>query len=268
MFVVGRNSCLIQIAAVHGDSTFSRYVTPLQPISDGAKDVTGICYNADSNEMTHSGVKVQHFHPVNILLDFIEFIKGVRTKVVLVAHNNKAFDSCVLYKQLKLHNLWSSFCKFTVGFCDTLPFFKLIYPEAVNHKQVTLAKEILGEEYVAHNAVEDCAMLKKLVLKTCKESILAERFFFSVQQMTSHGVEARPESVEWLFKNNIISKAISKKITDSGLSYDHLKLAFERNGYDGLYYLLSEADSNTGKPRVTKNHSVVKKVVNHFSMPQ
>ena len=64
VFVVGRNSCLIRIAAVHEDSTFSRYVTQLQPISDGAKDATVISYNADSSEMTHSGAKVQLFHPV------------------------------------------------------------------------------------------------------------------------------------------------------------------------------------------------------------
>ena len=48
-----------------------------------------------------------------------------------------------------------------------------------NYKQVTLAKELLGEECVAHNALEDCKMLKQLVMKTGQENVLSE-FFFSV----------------------------------------------------------------------------------------
>ena len=190
MFVAGRNSSLIQIAAVHEDTMFSTYVTPLQPISDGAREVTGINYISETNTMVHSGVVVTHSHPLDALLDFIDFLKAVGAKVVLVAHNNKAFDSCVLFNQLKFYKLWSSFCKFTVGFCDTLPFFKHMHHGLENYKQVTIAKELLGEEYEAHNAVEDCKMLKKLVMKTGQENVLSESFFFSVQQMTIHGVEA------------------------------------------------------------------------------
>ena len=73
--------------------------------------------------MAHGGVVVTHYHPLNILLDFIDFLKAVGAKVVLVAHNNKAFDSCVLFNQLKFYK-WSSFSKFTVGFCDTFTFLK------------------------------------------------------------------------------------------------------------------------------------------------
>ena len=61
---------------------------------------------------------------------------------------------------------------------------------------VTLAKELLGEDIVAHNAVEDCKMLIKLVMKTGQENVLSESFF--VQQMTIHGVEAKPDTVAWL----------------------------------------------------------------------
>ena len=70
------------------------------------------------------------------------------------------------------------------------------------YKQVTLAKELLGEEYVAHNSVEDCKMLKKLVMKTGQENVLSESFFF-VQQMTIHGVEAKPDTVAWLCQTHI-----------------------------------------------------------------
>ena len=71
-----------------------------------------------------------------------------------------------------------------------------------NYKQVTLAKELLGEEYVAHNALEDCKMLKQLVMKTGQENVLSE-YFFSVQHITVHGVEAKPDTVAWLCQTHI-----------------------------------------------------------------
>ena len=55
--------------------------------------------------MVHSVVVVTHSHSLNVLLDFIDFLKAVGAKVVLVAHNNKAFDSCVLSNQFKFYNL-------------------------------------------------------------------------------------------------------------------------------------------------------------------
>ena len=101
---------------------FSKYVTPVQPISDGAKEVTGINYIPDSNTMVHSGVVVTHYHLLNILLDFIDFLKAIGAKVILAAHNNKAFDSCELFNQLKVYTL-DIFLQVHRWFCDTLPFF-------------------------------------------------------------------------------------------------------------------------------------------------
>ena len=170
----------------------------------------------------------------------------------------------MLFNQLKLHNLWTFFCSFVVGFCDTLPFFKRLFPDAENHKQVTIVHKVLGESYVAHDAMEDCKMLQKVVDRTSKQSMLLKEHYFEVTQVSCNGVQPKRESVEWLCKRNIISKATEKKINRSSLTYEHLKLACQRDGFDGLYFLLSESLPNTGKPRVTRNQKVVQKLANYF----
>jgi DNA polymerase III alpha subunit (gram-positive type) len=199
----------VQLSAVCGDATFNKFVTPTQPMTSGAEDVTGILYNSTANEMTQHGVPVQHKHAMNVLLDFIDFLKSLGKCIVLVAHNCRSFDSIILHNQLKLCNIWNYFCKFVTGFCDSLPYFRLLYPTLTNHKQKTVAVEMFGEEYVAHDAMEDCKMLQNLVEKSSKENMLFEKFFFSVSQVSSHGVEYLSTSIDYLCDKKVLSKTCS-----------------------------------------------------------
>lgn len=59
-----------------------------------------------------------------------------------------------------------------------MPFFKQLYPEFQKHNQATLALEILGEKYAAHDALEDSKMLQKLVMVIGSEKML--RILFSL----------------------------------------------------------------------------------------
>lgn len=52
----------------------------------------------------------------------------------------------------------------------------------------------------------------------------------------------------------------------SGLSYDHLRLAIERGGADGLKMVLGEKIEQ-GNVRVTKNKTVVGKIMITFAKP-
>lgn len=54
----------------------------------------------------------------------------------------------------------------------------------------------------------------------------------------------------------------AEKIALSGLSYDHLRLAIERGGHEGLQAVLGEKTESSNL-RVTKNKSIVEKK-NHF----
>lgn len=82
--------------------------------------MTGMKFDASTNELLHNNVAVSHNHPLQVLLDFIQFVMLLGKSCVLVAHNNKCFDSIVLYNQLKYYKIWNHFCKYVVGFCDTL----------------------------------------------------------------------------------------------------------------------------------------------------
>lgn len=58
---------------------------------------------------------------------------------------------------------------------------------------------------------------------------------------------------------------LREKNLNSSLNYDCLELAFTRDGYDGLYALLSERNIATGKPRVSKSHKFIQKLVDYFA---
>ena len=56
---------------------------------------------------------------------------------------------------------------------------------------------------------------------------------------------------------------MATKIVRAGLNYDHLKLACDRNGFDGLVSILSEKVN--GVTRVTKSPCVIQQIFDYFS---
>ncbi|KAK3108647.1 hypothetical protein FSP39_012484 [Pinctada imbricata] len=260
---LGRDSAITQLAARCAHKSFHTFVTPAVPISPEASRVTGICFDELQNVMTHHGETVIHVNPLNALLDFIQFLVSCGKDIVLIAHNNRKFDSVILFNHLRYFNLWSHFCTYVIQFADTLPFFRKLYPLLPNHKQETLVTNLLQETYSAHDASADCLYLQKLVLHSGNEEMLVNEFLFSSSQITSSGVQPEAMSLEFLCKTNVVSKHIASKLKNSSLSYHHLKTAYERDGYDGLFFLLSEKDQN-GKTRITKSRNVIQKVFDHF----
>lgn len=124
MFYIGRGSAIIQLSAVCEDQIFNSYITPIQDISEEASRVTGIQFNAATNELLHDNKPVSHRHPLNVLLDFIQFLMLIGKKAILVSHNNKSFDCIILYNQLKYQKIWSSFCKMLLVFVTLCHFLR------------------------------------------------------------------------------------------------------------------------------------------------
>ena len=60
--------------------------------------------------------------------------------------------------------------------------------------------------------------------------------------------------------NSVASKGMIRKIARSGLNLQHLKLAYTREGRDGVISLLSEQFG--GKPCVTKDKKILNAVAN------
>ncbi len=63
-------------------------------------------------------------------------------------------------------------------------------------------------------------------------------------------------------KNKAISKSMARKICYGGLTYDHLKLAFERDEETGVRALLTERNGN--KARVTNRGAIINSITSHF----
>ncbi|CAC5411131.1 unnamed protein product [Mytilus coruscus] len=124
--------------------------------------------------------------------------------------------------------------------------------EFENYKQEYIAQKLLNEAYSAHNALDDCRTLMSLVKKTEKVDVLISDYFYSTHQVSVHGVQPNVESLEHLLKNKVLPRTIFKKLEDSTLSYNHLKIAYHRDGFDGLFYLLSEK-TGSGKARISNN---------------
>ncbi|XP_076075736.1 uncharacterized protein LOC143046461 [Mytilus galloprovincialis] len=262
-----RQSSVTQISAVCEEQEFNRYATPTQEISEDACRVTGLKFNTATNELLYNDEPVSHKHPQQVLLDFIQFLMSLCASdkhIVLAAHNNRRFDSIILFNQLKFYKLWNHFSRYIFGFCDTLPFFKMLYPEFENYKQEYIAQKLLNEAYSAHNALDDCRMLMSLVKKTEKIDVLLSDYFYSSHQVTFQGVQPNKESLEHLLRNKVLSRTIFKKLEDSTLTYNHLKISYHRDGFDGLFYLLSE-QTGSGKARISNNRRVIQKIADFFS---
>lgn len=69
-------------------------------------------------------------------------------------------------------------------------------------------------------------------------------------------------SLSHLVTAKVLSKFMMEKIAGSGLSYQHLKLSFERNGSQGVESLFKE--QTNGKPRVTRCKKIISAVCNYF----
>lgn len=93
--------------------------------------------------------------------------------------------------------------------------------------------------------------------------MLLTEFSFSPAQITSSGVQPQEMSLDLLCQSKVLSRHISAKQKKSALTYQHLNISYKRNGYDGLYFLLSETNES-GKIRITKSNNVIQKIFNHF----
>ena len=65
-----------------------------------------------------------------------------------------------------------------------------------------------------------------------------------------------------MIQNKVVSETMAKKIAESGLNYSHIKLAFDRNGDDGIKDLFTE--KFVGKRRVTADKKIISKVCEYF----
>ena len=256
-----RISDILQISAIHGSKEFNIYVTPTQYISKGSSEVPKL--TTVDGKLYYDGKPVVSISIQEAMLDFIAFLKKVQ-KPILVGHNIKSFDLVFLYNSLVKCDLWEEFQSTVSGFIDTLPVFKKEFPERGSYKQEVLMNDLMQETHSAHNALDDIKALQKLC-ELVKPALLKEIFIASII-INSVIVPGHKITLKLLEDKKAITKTMASKIAKSSLNYEHLKMAFERSGFDGLAAVFGEKVN--GVARVTKHGKIIQKIFEHFTQLQ
>ena len=148
---------------------------------------------------------------------------------LLLAHNAKGFDAKHLMRAFTSCGKVDEFCQIAIGFSDTLPAFRELYPTRKSYSHENLAKALLNETYNAHSALDDSVVLQKLST-TLSDAVLIKHSFSNVWLQDyivylSQKSKAL-KSLQPLIHLHVISKGIADKISAFGLSQQHLQLAF------------------------------------------
>ena len=120
---------------------------------------------------------------------------------------------------------------------------------------------LLNETYAAHNALDDVKALQKLTqlvkhrLKDCS--------FQACHVVNTANMATVKKTLQPLLAAKIITHSMGTKIARAGIPYRHLKLAFDRNGFDWLSSVLGKKVN--GVVRVTKHGPTIQGIFEHFS---
>nr|XP_022290026.1 uncharacterized protein LOC111101728 [Crassostrea virginica] len=263
---LARTSHITQLAAVHGNETFSTYVMPDIPITPSASDITGL--EVRNGILYHHGKKVNTLS-ISVALDsFFSFLEKF-SNVILVGHNIKTFDCPVLLEALESCRMIPKLTETVKGFLDTRILFKTVHPNLHSYSQQSLAKTLLNMSYNAHDALDDVLMLQSLVNKVEFSEIDHNCSTFSCQYACDifnyqKLIHKNLPSLQCLIDQNVISLGMAKKIAGSGLDFSCLNLECKRN-QDGIYALFTEKSLNCKFVRVTNSKRILDSV-NEFFM--
>ena len=151
------------------------------------------------------------------------------------------------------------------GFYDTLPLFKVLYQNQSSYSQTHLFEAFLHDTYSVHDSLQDVTALKKLVHQVRPSNDDKSAASFS----TDSSLIIKTRWNFWrLFEAFDRPKGISAGMgtTGSGLSPNHLHLAYQRYGREGVHEVLSEMSGDC--IRVTKSKSIFDSIADFFRSEQ
>jgi DNA polymerase-3 subunit epsilon len=202
---------IIEIAAYdpHRQQSFCRFVNPGRPIPAEASNIHHI-----TDDMVKDAAS---FEVVG--KEFITFCEG---EVVLIAHNNDAFDVHFLRKEFARNNVeipsWS--------FLDTVKWARRYRPDLPRHT-LQFLREIYGiAANNAHRALDDVmvladvfyAMVDDLPIETCVELLNRPRVIVHMPFGKHRGTllkDLPKDYLEWLAGSGSLEKEENRSLRDS-----------------------------------------------------
>lgn len=152
---------IIQVSAICEGRTFNGYAVPELPLSKHVGDLTGFAVHGPN--LYRHGVQMQTLLVKDLLMGFIDYLSQFY-RPLLVAHNAKNFDAPVIMRVMAENGLQQRFRQVVSGFVDTYQLSKRLYPGLPGYSLKFLVSHFLGQQFDAHNALEDAKILEKLFI--------------------------------------------------------------------------------------------------------
>ena len=240
---------------------------PKIPTTPKASEITGITMK--NGLMYQNQQKVQAVS-ISKVLDLFQSFLAKSQNNILLGQNIRIYDCPLIVNALESNNKTSSVFKEVKGFIDTRVLFKLSHPDQSSYAQVALVKDLTGENYDAHDALQDVVSLQKLVNHVNIETHLKKNASFTTKfvldiHKKSLVVNKNLPSLQKLVNQKVLSLGMTKKIAGSGLSLKHLQLCYQRNGREGIQNIFSETVPNQEVVRVTRSKRIVDSVSEYVS---
>ena len=249
--------------------TFSTYVFPKKPMTEGAERETGISVLQD--KMYVHGEEVQYSSMSGAADKLLNWLEGNNfDQCVFMAHNGRNFDSVVLTHALHSVDRLEKFVSVVPAFLDTIQLFKDTLPKMGSYQQKFLVQNVLQMDYRAHDAVEDITALRLLVQHANPSFATYLKHTFSSQSPHQNWLFLRERdrnapSLHKLQAEGVVKHTSLENIAGSGLNYQHLQVIFRRKGRDGLRDVLG-AKNAIGKARAIASKRLLDEVVEKMSL--
>ncbi|KAK0074425.1 hypothetical protein PV326_012460 [Microctonus aethiopoides] len=261
-----KNSDILQIAAIAHKQIFSVYIRPTQPIDESASKVNGL-KNIHGDLYLHDE-KLSTLTMIEALQSFYSFLNMICGTCILVAHN-ATFDTSFLLREIIRYSLENEYSNIIYGFADSLKLLRRKFPERQGNgmfKLSKLAEDLLQTNLCTenfHEAIYDGIVLQDLLNKYLTADDLFDHAITFVESLKDfiNKFKVATKEKSLLPMKDIVSKYMMKKLARMEITYDQLKEIY-KSGEDSLLSFLSQKVDK--QPRVTKDKTVLKNIVEHF----
>ena len=242
LFLSANDAEICQLAAIHGTQQFNVYILPLRGISPSASAVNKL--SVSHGRLFYDGKPVTAVQLDVAIQQFLNWLQHFKEPCLLMAHNAKLFDAKHFLGALEKSNKTVQYSELVLGFCDTLPAFKELFPERKSHSQENLAKDLLQSTYNAHNVLNDVQMLQELSDKFLSAPVVVKHSFsFSWYQEYTQFLSQKRGNLQTL-QPLITQKQFLWELLGRLLHLGCLTLTcscpFIRGGIEGLSNVLKE----------------------------
>ncbi|XP_058809923.1 uncharacterized protein LOC131675094 [Phymastichus coffea] len=153
------------------------------------------------------------------------------------------------------------------GFSDTLLLFKDKFPKRESgYKLTTLAKELLALPCNgAHDASVDVILLEQLTTSfiSVLDLIESNKTIKDISERMQKEKDAKEIIPSFKPMDDVISKAMQKRLAYAGITYENLVIHFKTKGFDDTKALLvGEVD---GKPQIIKNKKILNSILDYLN---